>query len=632
VVQVLPAQLGINAMKLHLMNRSMGTGGAAGDADAGTAAAAGLDDDMTDREREEALREHAEQRRRREKHARLSAPFSPLQQQLASHKAMFRARGDVSAAAAALPRAKPMASPISARASDLKDADTSMASTLPSASPERAAGPIPMSAPPPASVVVGASALSVQRPPPKRIDMHLGVSALLTAKAEVKGFGGSSAAAASASASAAVTGVVGGGGAGTVRLQGVRLDDGRFVRDHGPLTRSFRAGFGPGGLLVHTVHRTSIVIKRININPQFHDPIALAPGAAAVGPHEFEAADAFASHPSAVRGASAALVSPGAAHAAHLEHIQAALRVHLAHYKVDRNRHDFGRISAANSSAAAAGAEVKALALVPDTNSTIPSALHALCERYAEAIDRLRASGGSLPGARDGLRHAHLSVQLSHAHSVWRLVQALWAPEHGPNATYSADGAATPLPSPSPVPGAGSAAAGGGVADMMISADGGGASASASSAAQDVSPLRSAAYAEIHSRLSAVSDWLMSTIRPDVDSELRANAHLSSAPAEASAFVRSAGAAARRLLSSPNDAAHVTAVADVLTLLTANQIARAMETATRIGDVRLALLLAQAGEDLGTQQDIAAQIKTWRKAGTLLASRFFCIVLLRTAC
>ncbi|KAL6777466.1 NUP189 [Auxenochlorella protothecoides x Auxenochlorella symbiontica] len=106
-------------------------------------------------------------------------------------------------------------------------------------------------------------------------------------------------------------------------------------------------------------------------------------------------------------------------------------------------------------------------------------------------------------------------------------------------------------------------------------------------------------------RRAALSDWLRDRARAGVKRDLEA--------------LRASGA--RGAAASP---------AAVLALLTGRQLAAAASAAAAAGDVRLATLVAQAGNGEATSRDVAAQREVWRGAGFephLDATRALCYAL-----
>ncbi len=405
------------------------------------------------------------------------------------------------------------------------------------------------------------------------------------------------------------------------------------VRDHGMWTRSFRVGWGPNGTLVHTTGKTSIVMKRVVVNQHF----TVAPSV-----------EAGADSSVAAQTITAAAATTASAHAAHIAHVEAVLQVHLDHYSITSNRHRTGSAGAAVAAVAspmgdsmmdggggsAVGEEERfPVPVKAGSSASSLSPLATLCNSYVAAIDRVSQN---IPLAAAGKNVMH--AQLHHARTVWQQIASLWSRERGaaplpapaslqsapaPARATNGKGLAPPVESLSAssllAAGAGAAGTGGATAPSTALTALAPAQSTFTSEARSIGTRR-AAYAESYARYASSSDWLMDTIKPEVEATRRHNASQSG---------KGAG------IVSSNDAHHIVAVLDILTLVSANQIEAACEVAYSIGDMRLAIILSQAGGGGGgggagagvmpsenpksgsslLAADMSAQIEIWMDSG-----------------
>lgn len=186
-----------------------------------------------------------------------------------------------------------------------------------------------------------------------------------------------------------------------------------------------------------------------------------------------------------------------------------------------------------------------------------PSQLTTLCDRYITAATEVAKLAGDADSSDSSAPEG-----LNDVSSIWRLVKALWSPEQGAISVPNSSS----LPQPA-APGSRAASAPGAL------------------------PLD---YAELYARRRALERWLADTVRGEVARDV------SAAGSSASSAAAAGGSAAARA---------------ILALLTGNQVVEACEEAASAGDLRLATLLAQAGEDTSAQSDLAAQLKKWKASG-----------------
>lgn len=287
--------------------------------------------------------------------------------------------------------------------------------------------------------------------------------------------------------------------------------------------RSFRVGWGPNGMLVHTFGQKAVAIKQLAV---------AMPGQSAA----------------AVEGVSD---SPATSEeqGRYKKQIEGALRVHFEHYKQleptpSPSRPGFGAgglvnngLDGSSSSSSSSGGDgdgsgssmqltlVKQTAypsfLVPPvpalSPASSPAALSRLCNSYVADLDRSQGQEREQVEAAGKKPDMGFAEHSRHLGSVWKLVQALWAPEKGASSLSS-------LP------------------DLPMSD-----------------------YAELHARRLSVSQWLVDTVRDGGDSSFA-----SSAPAATSSSFQLAAAL---------DGAATGA--EVFRLLTGYQIEEACEVAHR---------------------------------------------------